>query len=277
MKLLLVSTLLAVTCSSCFTANLLNDKNKPSYIPNDSYSLTRTYYGGDSLLHFDFLNDNSKRPKTRYYTIALNVNAILQQYYREGGGDVDFSRKLARRNRAISAWAVMKNCTCVEAFRYGNAVLIDVKNTRVRYLRNLPPVNYAALIKNAGLLATDCCWAPRTDDEDNNEEHGNDNTPPVNNITPIYVVPIAPKNPGDSAQDFVAVRMRLKNRRTKIAWVPLTLMLDIVTSPVQLGILWLNSNADKPPNGDIKAGRSNKKHAGQKEPVKKKEEKHRHK
>lgn len=234
---------MAVTLTSCFTAGLLNDKNKPSYIANDSYSFNRAYYCSDSILHIDLMNDNSKRRKTRYYSIALNVNAVLQQYFKQGDETVYFNNKTARQYRAISACAMIKSCSCTEALHYGNTVLIDFKDTRVIYLDALPPVNKSSLAKPLGLVGTYCCWQPQTNE--NYDDGDDDNSAVVDNVTPIYIIPIASDGAGDSSMPrFVAIRMRLKNRRTKLALVPLTVLLDVVTSPIQLGVLLLTKKAD---------------------------------
>jgi hypothetical protein len=236
--------LLAITTAfcSCITTSMLSDKKKLSYIANDTYSFTRAYYGADSLLHIDFLNNNSKRRKTRYYSVAVNVLAAVSEYCKINNGFVTFGGKARRHTGAICAGPMVENCTCPEAVRYGPAILVDFKDMRVTYNAALPPLGNSLPLKG-GVAAIDCCLAPGPDDSDDNDGQ---ETQQVNNVTPIYIMPLPAGNAADTNPGFVGVRLRLQNHHSKLALVPFTLLLDVITSPVQLGLLVLNDklNAD---------------------------------
>jgi hypothetical protein len=230
MKYIFLLPIMAITFNSCFTSKLLSEETNVSAIPPDAYSYKRAYYSSDSILHIDFTNNYSHRRKTTYYGISLNINAILKAYYKNNEDIVYFKHKITRKYRATSARSILKNCTCIETYNDRNALLMDFDDIRVTYMRTLPLINDSTLIiKKADILDANCCTQPDIDDDD-------DYCVPINQPTTIYMMPIA-----DTTIGFVALRFPLKSHKTKIAFLPLTFLLDAITSPIQLGVAILEN------------------------------------
>jgi len=223
MRLILLLLIQSILFSSCFTSNLLHKETKVSAIPSGSYSFTRAYYSNDSLLHLDFKNNESRRKKTNYYGITIDINAILNEYTKSIVEPVYFDKKLIRKYNAMSATSIIRNCTCPSIFNFNAGVLINFKEIRVNYFSTLPAIADSCILKGTDTEPANCCWLiddVKDDDMD---------VAPVNTPTTIFIIPVA-----DSSIGYVALRFPLKDHTTKVGVLPLTILADIVTSPIQL-------------------------------------------
>ncbi len=223
MRYLFVLFVPAILLSSCFTSNLLKKETNVSAIPSDSYSFNRAYYDTDSLLHIDFTNNTPTRKKMNYYGITIDINAILKEYSNSTVDPVYFRRRFVRKYNAISATSINRNCTCSKIFDYNNGTLINFRDIKVDYFKTLPPVADSIMLYGVDQVPANCCWII-----DDINDDGLD-VVPVNKPTTIFIIPVS-----DSLGSFVALRFPLKDRSTKMGVLPLYLLADIVTSPIQL-------------------------------------------
>ncbi len=218
MKRLFALITIVFLFDSCFTSSLIDSNIDVSSIPSDSYRFNRAYYSADSLLHLDFNNLKNEASEKRYFSVTVDVNNILAEYDKHR---IVRDRSYRQYNvMSISNLLCDSNCNV----NYSNTSLLRFGDVKVHYLTNLETIQDSSLLTYTDLLNDQCLITPTT---------GNCNyytQPPVNDPKDVYVLQTL-REPNR----FVALRMPFINGTTKLSLLPVTLILDIITSPFQLG------------------------------------------
>ena len=235
--LLLISMLLI----SCFTSKLLEDDTNVSAIAPKDYSFNRAYYTSDSILHLDFNNLNSKTEKTSYFSTSFDINTILKEYDRiKENKNANFKGRFSRKFNILSGASLVLDSTCNVNNYYPEATLLSFDEIKVSYLSKLNPVPDSSLIMYTDVIADNCIMKPRYSNCNYYSPVAAINTPWY-----VYVIPTL-----SSSNRYVALRMPLRTNETKMKYLPFTLIMDIVTSPIQFGFYCITNNSGKVLNGD---------------------------
>ena len=204
--------------TSCFTTSLLNSKVDISSLPADSYSFNRAFYTPDSLLHIDFNNLKNSTSQNLFLSITIDINNILTEYDEHKLLRGKYCRQY--NVKRISDLVCDSSC----GVNYGNTSLLTFGDFKVHYSADLEPIQDSTLLTYTDLL-NDQCVVKST-----NIDRRNEYEVPENDPKDVYVLQTL-RDPNR----FVALRIPLINRGTKLSLLPLTIMLDIITSPFQFG------------------------------------------
>ncbi len=227
MKFLLPLGAFIILFSSCFTSSLLDSNLDVSSIPPDAYRFNRAYYTSDSLLHIDFENLKNNNPQKRYSSITLDINNILAEYDKCRLYKSKYYRPY--HVRSITSLVCDTNCNV----NYRNTSLLIFGDEKVQYTSSLAFIQDSSLLTYTDLLNDECVMKYRTGKGSYYTQ------PPVNDPKDVYVLQTL-RDPNR----FVALRIPLVNGDTKLSLLPVTIMLDIVTSPFQLGFYAITHKSD---------------------------------
>ncbi len=223
---------IAVLASSCLTSQLLESNIDLSSLPPDSYSFNRAYYDKDSLLHLDFNNLRGSNVKKNYYTVTINVNAIVNEYDKYATGNVTFKRRFSRKYLATDASKLICDSTCNIGYSSANIPLLNFSDVKAKYAQTLDVITDSSLMVYVNLLSDNCILKPHSNNWHQPE--------PANNYPQEVYVVQTPANP----ERYVALRIPLINEEGKWGLLPITLFLDVITSPIQLGFYILSHKSD---------------------------------
>ncbi len=232
--------LITLIFCSCFTSKLLEEDTNVSAIAPKDYSFNRAYYTSDSILHLDFNNLNSKTEKTSYFSTSFDINTILKEFDRiKENKNANFKGRFSRKFNIISGANLVIDSTCNINNYYPEATLLSFDEIKVTYQTKLSPVPDSSLIMYTDVIADNCIMKPR---------YSNCNyyspVAAINSPWYVYVIPTL-----SSPNRYVALRIPLRNSETKMKYLPFTLIMDIVTSPIQFGFYCITHTSDKGTNG----------------------------
>jgi len=227
MKLLLPLSAFIILFSSCFTSSLLDSNLDVSSIPPDTYRFNRAYYSSDSLLHIDFENLKNNNPQKRFSSLTIDLNNILAAY----DNSKLYRSKYYRPYNVMSISNLVCDTNC--NVNYHNTSLLVFGDEKVRYSSDLTLIQDSSLLTYTDLLNDACILTSGTG------KYSYYTQQPINNPKDVYVLQTL-RDPNR----FVALRIPLVNGDTKLGLLPVTIMLDIITSPFQLGFFALTHKSD---------------------------------
>ncbi len=235
MNRIILSIFISLALSSCFTSKLLEDDTNISAVAPKNYSFNRAYYTSDSLLHLDFNNLNSKTEKTSFYSISLDINTILNEYDRiKDNYNANFKGRFSRKYDIISGSTLELDTQCQLNNHYPEAILLNFDEIKAKYNATLGSVPDSSLIMYTDVIEDNCIHKPRY-------SNCNYYSPATAINTPwyVYVLPTL-KLPNR----YVALRIPLRNSETKLKYLPIAIILDVITSPIQFGFYCITHKTD---------------------------------
>lgn len=237
MKYVISLTLIATFFSSCFTRSLLNSSGEITpTLSAQSYSLDRAYYTHDGLLHLDFNNLENKDQYVNFYTTTLDVNNILEEYNKSIDKNyIKFSGRFARRNRVASISKPSFDSACNTYYQNNNLLFIDFRDVKVNATNSLNPIPDSNLMVYTDVVTSDCMNKPGNHPAYYNE--GTENSP-----TDVYVLQAL-----KDSNRLVALRVPLSNKNLKTELLPFTILLDLITSPIQIGFYFMTNKEESVP------------------------------
>ena len=232
MRQFIFPILIILLSSSCFTAQLLDSNIDLSSVPADSYSFYRAYYSKDSLLHIDFNNLKNNNGTRNYYSITVDINAIVNEYDKYAKDNVLFNRQFSRKYLVTDARTLIYDSACNIGYNYTNTPLLNFGDVKARYTKTLETLTDSSLMVYVNILNDNCILKPTNNRRYNPE-------PPINYPKDVYIL----QTPADPDR-YVALRIPLINGNSKLALLPFTIFLDVVTSPIQFGFYVLSHKSD---------------------------------
>ena len=227
MKLLLSLSAIIMLFSSCFTSSLLDSNLDVSSIPPDTYRFNRAYYTPDSLLNIDFENFKNNNPDKRYSSISININNILTEYDKSNL----YRSKYYRPYNVMSISNLVCDSSC--NVNYHNTSLLVFGDEKVHFSSSLALIQDSSLLTYTDLLNDECIL------KSSKGKCSYYTQPPINDPKDVYVLQTL-RDPNR----FIALRIPLVNGDTKLGLLPVTIMLDIITSPFQLGFYAFTHKSD---------------------------------
>ncbi len=210
--------------SSCFTTSLLDQSPDISSISPNSYNLNRAYYTQDGLLYLDYNSLDNKYLNKKYFTLAIDINTILEEYNKSNNkGYVKFSGSFARKYKAASASVPVLDTGCNNYYQNSNMVFIDFRDAKVEEISTLNAIPDSNLMVYTDVVNSDCINKPGS-----HHEYYNEKT--INSPNDVFVLQAL-----KDSNRLVALRIPLTNGITKLGLLPVTLLLDLITSPIQFG------------------------------------------
>ena len=240
MNRIILLLLVPLLLSSCFTSKLLEDDTNVSAVSPKDYSFNRAYYTSDSILHLDFNNLASKLEKTSYYSIAFDINTLLKEYDRiKENNNANFKGHFSRKYDISSGSDLVLDTTCNLTYHYPEATLLSFEEIKAKYATTLGAVPDSSLIMYTDIVADNCVMKPRYSNCSFYSPEAAINSPWY-----VYIIPTL-----SNSNRYVALRIPLRNSETKMKYLPFTLIMDIVTSPIQFGFYCITHKSDNVNSG----------------------------
>ena len=237
MKYFVLLTVVSLLFTSCFTTSLLDNSQDVSSLSPHTYSLNRAYYTHDGLLHLDFNNLENKIQNKSFYSLTLDINAILDEYNKSNNDSyVKFSGRFSRKYRAVSACKPVYDTGCSTYYQNNSIVFIDFRDTKVEEKASLLPIPDSNLMVYTDVVHTECVNKPGS-----HHEYYNENT--VNSPNDVYILQALKES-----NRLVALRIPLNNGNSKFEMLPAALLLDIITSPIQFGFYVVTHKGEREPH-----------------------------
>ncbi len=241
MNRIILILFITITFTSCFTSKLYEEDTNVSAVAPKDYSFNRAYYTSDSVLHLDFNNLNSITEKTSYYSTSFDINTILKEYDRiKENNNANFKGRFSRKYDISSGVNLVLDSTCNLNNHYPEAILLSFDEIKASYQSKLSAVPDSSLIMYTDVIADNCILKPRYSNSDYYTTVSAINTPWY-----VYVIPTL-----SSHNRYVALRIPLRNSETKLKYLPLSIILDVITSPIQFGFYCITHKSDKGTNGN---------------------------